>query len=119
MDKIQYNHNEGSIHRAIGVSDHFNEKVEVWIKERFVDARTKHDKLTQTVEEFLNDVGASTPAEYFYEGIQYKSANLSLEMARDRDLMDRISSEDFSKAISEALDPKKIAEYVDEFEEII
>ena len=119
MDKIQYNHNESSIHRAIGVSDHFSEKVQVWIKERFIDTRDKHDKLTQTVEEFLNDIGASTPAEYFYAGIQYKSANLSLEMARDRQLMDKINSEEFGKAVSEALDPRKIAEYVNEFEEII
>ena len=119
MDKIQYNHNEGSIHRAIGVSDHFSEKVEVWIKERFIDTRAKHDKLTKTVEEFLNDIGASTAAEYFYAGIQYKSANLSLEMARERDLIDRIGSEEFGKAVSEALDPRKIAEYVNEFEEII
>ena len=119
MDKIQYNHNESSIHRAIGVSDHFSEKIEVWIKERFVDARTRHDKLTQTAEEFLNDIGASTPAEYFYAGIQYKSASLSLDMARERNLMDRIGSEEFNKALNESLDPRKIAEYVDEFEEII
>jgi hypothetical protein len=119
MDKIQYNHSESSIHRAIGVSDHFQEKIEVWIKERFVDTRAKHDKLTKTVEEFLNDIGASTPAEYFYAGIQYKSASLSLEMARERNLIDKINSGEFSEALSEALDPRKIAEYVDEFEEII
>ena len=119
MDKIQYSHNEERLTDALGISDIFNEKVEVWIKERFVDAREVNDKLTQTVEEFLNDVGASTAAEYFYAGVQFKSAALSLEMARERDILDRVDSKEFRQALSEVLDPRKIAEYVEEYEEII
>jgi len=114
-----YNHSKKDFAEAIGVNSLFREKVETWMKEDFVDTHTNFDTMTETLEVFTNSVKPSTPGEWMFAGITFKTAQMSLLMAKEQQYKEMVDDPELQELIDDNLAPDKIAEYVDSEEEII
>lgn len=116
---MNYKHSEKDFGKAIGIDPLFQEKVEVWMKEEFVDTHMRYDTMTETLEQFTSAVKPSSSAEWLFVGMTFKTAQMSLLMAKEQQMKEAIDDPKLKKEIDNALSPENIAEYVDSEHEII